>query len=87
MVAGLLFSDRSENTISWLVLPVLRLEWDMIVTYSWGSATLGWLYRVLCDGCSRIGENTNLGGCVFLLQLRMWERFPIGRPYRGVPEV
>jgi hypothetical protein len=34
MVAGFLFLDGSGNTISWLVLPLLRLEWDVIVTYS-----------------------------------------------------
>jgi hypothetical protein len=36
MVAGFLFSGGSGNTISWMVLPILRLEWDMIATYSWG---------------------------------------------------
>jgi hypothetical protein len=36
MVVGFLFSDGSGNTISWLVLPILYLEWDVIATYSWG---------------------------------------------------
>jgi len=87
MVAGFLFPDGSGNTISWLLLPILRLEWDMIATYSWGSATLAWLYRALCDACTRKGENANLGGCAFLLQVWMWERFPVGRPAKGVLEV
>jgi hypothetical protein len=60
MVAGFLFTDRSGNTISWLVLPFLRLEWDVIGTYSWGSVALAWLYRALCDGCSRMGPNARL---------------------------
>jgi hypothetical protein len=64
-----LFVDGSENTISWLVLLLLRLKWDVIGTYSWGSAALAWLYRALCDGCSRTGLNANLEGCVYLLQV------------------
>jgi hypothetical protein len=34
LVAGFLFFDRSGNTISWMMLPILRLEWDMISTFS-----------------------------------------------------
>jgi hypothetical protein len=69
MVADFLFSNGSGNTISWLVLPLLHLEWDVIGMYSWGSAALVWLYHALCDRCSRIGINTNLGGCAYLLQI------------------
>jgi hypothetical protein len=87
MVAGFLFSDGSENTISWLVLPLLRLEWDIIGTYSWGSAALAWLYCALCDGFLRIGPNANLGGCTYLLQIWMWERFPVARLYHHAPQV
>jgi hypothetical protein len=39
MVVGFLFSDGSENTTSWLVLPILRLEWDAIAT-SYGANNL-----------------------------------------------
>jgi hypothetical protein len=63
MVASFLFSDGSENTISWMVLLLLRLEWDVIDMYSWGSAALAWLYSVMCDDCLRTGQNANLGGC------------------------
>jgi hypothetical protein len=63
MVAGFLFSNGSGNTISWLVLPLFCLEWDVIVTYSWGLAALAWLYRALCDGCLRMSRNANLRGC------------------------
>jgi hypothetical protein len=55
--------------------------------YSWGSVSLSWLYRALCDGCTRTDENANLGGCAYLLQVWMWERFTVDRPYRSVPEV
>jgi hypothetical protein len=87
MVAGFLFSDGSRNIISWLVLPLLHLEWDVIVTYNWGLGTLAWLYHVLCDGCSRTGANAKLGGCTYLLQVWMWEHFPVARPYRNEPQV
>jgi hypothetical protein len=69
MVADFLFVDGSGNTISWLVLQLLRLEWDVIGTYSWGLAALASLYHALCDGCSRTGRNANLRGCVYLLQV------------------
>jgi hypothetical protein len=36
MVPRFLFSDGSGNTISWMVLPILHLEWDMISMYSGG---------------------------------------------------
>jgi hypothetical protein len=71
MVVGFLFSDGNGNTISWLVLPLLRLEWDIIGMYNWGSAALAWLYRALCDGCFRTDENDNLRGCAYLLQVWM----------------
>jgi hypothetical protein len=81
MVAGFLFLDGSGYTISWLVLPLLRLEWDVIVTYNYGSTTLACLYHALCDGCSRIGGNANLRGSTYLLQIWMWECFPVARSY------
>jgi hypothetical protein len=87
MVAEFLFLDRSVNTISWLVLLLLRLEWDVICTYNWGSAALAWLYRALRDGCSRTGGNANLGGYAYLLQVWMWECFLVTRLYRHEPQV
>jgi hypothetical protein len=87
MVAGFLFVDESGNTISWLVLPLLRLEWDVIGMYSWGLAAPAWLYHALCDGCSRMGPNANLGGCAYLLQVWMWECFIVARSFRHDPQV
>jgi hypothetical protein len=87
MVVGFLFADGSENTISWLVLPLLHLEWDVIGMYSWGSAALAWLYRALYDGCSRMGQNANLRGCTYLLQVWMWECFTVARSFHHDPQV
>ena len=69
LFAGFLFLDGSGNTISWMVLPILGQVWDNLGQYSWGSATLAWLYRQLCDGCRRSGADSNLGGCAYLLQI------------------
>jgi hypothetical protein len=87
MVVGFLFLDGSGNTISWLVLPLLRLKWNVIGTYSWRSVALAWLYCALCDGCSKFSGNTNLGGCVYLLQVWIWECFPVAKPYHHEPQV
>jgi hypothetical protein len=36
MVVDFLILDGSGNTISWLVLPLLCLEWDIVGTHNWG---------------------------------------------------
>uniref|UniRef100_K4ALW7 Uncharacterized protein n=1 Tax=Setaria italica TaxID=4555 RepID=K4ALW7_SETIT len=48
--------------------------------YSWGSAMLCFLYRQLCKACHRTSASASVGGCVYLLQLWMWARLPVGRP-------
>jgi len=70
-----------------MILPIVGQQWENIAQYSWGSATLAWMYRQLCDACRRIANDSNLGGCAYLLQIWIWERFPVGRPYRGELEV
>ncbi|CAN6310225.1 unnamed protein product [Urochloa humidicola] len=81
-IACFLFPDSSGNTISWMWLPILGQDWEIIASYSWGNAALAWLYRQMCDACRRSGVSANLGGCAYLLQLWMWERLPVGRPER-----
>jgi hypothetical protein len=71
MVVKSLFLGRRGNTISWLVLPILCLEWDVIAMYSWGSTALFLLYHALCDCYTWIGEYANLRGCTYLLQVWM----------------
>ncbi|TVT99474.1 hypothetical protein EJB05_55143, partial [Eragrostis curvula] len=60
--------------------PPCLLDWDAAGQYSWGSAVLAFLYRQLCEACRRCKPRSSLGGCVFLLQLWMWSRLPVGRP-------
>jgi hypothetical protein len=86
MVEGFLFTDGSWNTTSWLVLLILRLEWEAIAMYSWGSAVLAWLYRSLYDGILS-GPSSNLGGCAYLLQIWLWEHISVARQYRHDPQV
>ena len=87
LFGGFLFPDGSGNTISWMILPIVGQQWENIAQYSWGSATLAWMYRQLCDACRQIANDSNLGGCAYLLQIWIWQRFPVGRPYRGELEV
>ncbi|KAK3136453.1 hypothetical protein QOZ80_5BG0435140 [Eleusine coracana subsp. coracana] len=84
LVGGYLFPDASGNTISWIMLPYIMKPWDEIGLYSWGSVVLAYLYRQLCQACRRTRTSANLGGCAYLLQVWMWERFPLARPERRI---
>ncbi|XP_022683873.1 serine/threonine-protein phosphatase 7 long form homolog [Setaria italica] len=55
-------------------------DWHQAGSYSWGSAVLSFLYRQLCEACRRSSGSPSVGGCVYLLQLWMWSRLPVGRP-------
>ena len=79
-----MFPDATGDTASWMYLPCLT-DWDTAGGYNWGSAVLGYLYRQLCEACRRSSANSSLGGCVYLLQLWMWSRLPVGRPQVGDP--
>jgi hypothetical protein len=79
LVGGLLFPDASGDRYNAYPFPLIA-DLENIGSYSWGSATLAYLYRAMCDACRRQSEQGNLTGCLLLLQLWSWERFPIGRP-------
>ncbi|XP_021727233.1 serine/threonine-protein phosphatase 7 long form homolog [Chenopodium quinoa] len=78
LMGSILFADKSGDAVSLYYLPFLR-DWETASTYSWGSATLGFLYRQLCRGCQR--DSRQIGGPLILLQLWSWEHITIGRPY------
>lgn len=86
LLGSFLFPDGTGNAVSWIYLPILA-NLATAGTYSWGSATLACLYRHLCDACRSRSADGNLGGCTYLLQIWMWERFPVGRPTRGPLQV
>ncbi|CAH9134587.1 unnamed protein product [Cuscuta epithymum] len=79
------FADKSGNEVQVLYLPILE-SFDVAAVYSWGSATLAYLYRQLCRGCHRDGGE--MGGFLLLIQLWSWEHIHIGRPvilrYHGI---
>ena len=79
-LGSFLFPDASGNNISWMFVDILNQPWENIAGYSWGSAVLAWTYRQLCEACRRTSTAGNLGGCTYLLQVWIWERWPIGRP-------
>nr|XP_040257806.1 uncharacterized protein LOC120975237 [Aegilops tauschii subsp. strangulata] len=77
VVSRTLFPDSTgKNTPSmWLkALTVFDSKW------SWGSATLAYLYRQLDDACCRITDRAGIGGNMLLLSIWSWERLPVGRP-------
>lgn len=74
-----LFPDATGDNASWMYLPCLT-DWDMAGGYSWASGVLSFLYRHLCSACRRSSQHASIGGCVYLLQLWMWSRVPVGQP-------
>jgi len=78
LFGSVLFPDSTGDSASWMYLPYLT-DWDTAGGYSWGSTVLGFLYRNLCEACRRTSQNPSIGGCVFLLQVWMWFRLPVGR--------
>ncbi|CAH9146681.1 unnamed protein product, partial [Cuscuta epithymum] len=85
MMGASIFADKSGNEVQVLHLPLLE-RFDVAAQFSWGSATLAYLYRQLCRGCQR--GSTELGGFLLLLQIWSWEYIHIGRPiivgYHGI---
>lgn len=47
MIAGLLLADTSGGLLKLMYLPMLE-DITIVGSYSWGSATLAYLYRFLC---------------------------------------
>uniref|UniRef100_K3YRP1 Aminotransferase-like plant mobile domain-containing protein n=1 Tax=Setaria italica TaxID=4555 RepID=K3YRP1_SETIT len=79
LFACVLFPDSTGDTASWMWIHYLT-NWHQAGFYSWGSAVLCFLYRQLCEACRRTSGSPSVGGCVYLLQLWMWSRLPVGRP-------
>ena len=87
MLGGILFMDKSgeQHSIMYLQFfnPISNRK-----NYSWGSATLSWLYRHLCNALEKTAKQ--IGGVVLLVQLWGWERFPhicpvMRHPYEALP--
>ena len=79
LMGGCLFADKSGNLVSLLFLPLLR-DFQQTGTYSWGAATLAWLYRSLCRAAH--SSTMEIVGAVVLIQLWAWDRITVVAPRR-----
>ncbi|KAL3373857.1 hypothetical protein AABB24_005705 [Solanum stoloniferum] len=77
MIAGLMLADTSGGLLKLMYLPMLE-DITAVGSYSWGSATLAYLYRFLCKA-SQSTQN-EIAGFLPLLQIWAWERVTVLRP-------
>ena len=87
MLGGILFMDMFGKRIS-----IMYLQFFNPISngknYSWGSATLSWLYRHLCKASEKTAKQ--IGGALLLVQLWARARFPhicpvMRHPYQALP--
>ncbi|BAT74599.1 hypothetical protein VIGAN_01230200 [Vigna angularis var. angularis] len=71
IIGSVMMLDTSASMVHLMYLPLLA-DLQNVSQYSWGSATLSCLYRVLDHG-TRVDQE-NIGGCMILLQCWAWER-------------
>ncbi|KAH7842388.1 hypothetical protein Vadar_004744 [Vaccinium darrowii] len=79
LMGASIFSDKSSKCLHLMFLPLLE-DLDQVGQYSWGSGALGWLYRDLCRAI--VPTAHEIGGCLILLQVWAWDRFPYSAPLR-----
>ncbi|KAM3221711.1 protein MAIN-LIKE 2-like [Capsicum annuum] len=77
MIAGTMMADTSGSYLKLIYLPILE-DVNAIGSYSWGSATLAYLYRFLCKASQSI--QNEIAGFLPLLQVWAWERITVLRP-------
>ncbi|XBI20011.1 hypothetical protein VPH35_061397 [Triticum aestivum] len=75
VVSRTMFADGTGKNAPWMWLKALTV-FDS--KWSWGSATLAYLYRQLDDASCR--HTRGIGGCLLALSIWSWERLPVGRP-------
>lgn len=80
LLGSTLFVDKSGNRVRPSILNELKDGVEGIETYSWGAATLAYLYRQL--GIASRGDCQGIAGCLTLLQAWIYEYFPCFRPHR-----
>ena len=83
LIGGYLMPDRSGGLVYLMYLPLL-FDLEEAGNYSWGSAVLAHLYRELCNATNPT-EN-GIGGCLSLLHLWAWDRFPMIAPQPVYPD-
>uniref|UniRef100_A0A2N9IPV6 Aminotransferase-like plant mobile domain-containing protein n=1 Tax=Fagus sylvatica TaxID=28930 RepID=A0A2N9IPV6_FAGSY len=83
LMGGSIFADKSQDKVHLMFLTLLE-DFDVAGKYSWGGATLAWLYREMCKA-AKIGAS-EIGGALILLQLWARDRFPHIAPQRLLRE-
>ncbi|XP_050242297.1 serine/threonine-protein phosphatase 7 long form homolog [Quercus robur] len=76
-VLALLFGNKSQSRLHCCFLKLLD-DFGVAGEYSWGSATLAYLYKELCTAA--IKKSMEIAGPVFILQLWAWEHLPYLTP-------
>ena len=71
LIGSLLMPDTSASRVHLMYLPLLT-DLNNVFNYSWGAAVLAGLYRALDHGVDF--NQTNIGGCMLLLQSWAWYR-------------
>ena len=79
LIGGVLFPNHSQSLVSLVYLEFLR-DLQQCGAYSWGSATLAFLYRMLCRATRP--STREIGGALVILQVWAWEHIPCIRPTR-----
>ncbi|XBH74137.1 hypothetical protein VPH35_101145 [Triticum aestivum] len=75
VISRTMFADGTGKNAPWMWLKALTV-FDS--KWSWGSATLAYLYRQLDEASCR--HTGGIGGCLLALSIWSWERLPVGRP-------
>ncbi|XP_021730494.1 protein MAIN-LIKE 1-like [Chenopodium quinoa] len=81
LLGGCLFLDKSGNRRHPSLLGELIVDDLSVTDYSWGSATLAYLYQQL--GTTSRKDADSIAGCLTLLQAWIYEYFPCFRPQQG----
>ncbi|KAF7824736.1 serine/threonine-protein phosphatase 7 long form-like protein [Senna tora] len=77
IIGGFLMPDTSGNWVQLIYLPLLQ-DLSQAGKYSWGSAVLAFMYREMCTAIRY--DQVNIGGCMHLLHVWVWDRFPMLAP-------
>ncbi|XP_073127156.1 serine/threonine-protein phosphatase 7 long form homolog [Henckelia pumila] len=76
-IGGCMLPDSQGGAVKLMYLQHLQ-DINRVSEYGWGSATLAYLYRELCNA-STIGKN-QIAGPLYILQIWAWSRMPTLSP-------
>ena len=81
LIGSILCQDKSTHYVHLMFLPLLA-NLQEAGSYSWGLAILAWTYRELCNATKP--DRNYISGCMLLVQMWAWDRFPSIAPVRRV---